>query len=264
MTAAQTRQPAHEAEESRRRAKEWAAKRVRAIALEVRLKTIREDGARRVAEIYRQARELRGLEEQISLTTHQSRWSTAKYTSKRDGTGIPLTLARRQHRIRVEGSNTVEAGLEASVAKWRAHVDALARELQATVAYDATAGTNAYAWYTSKRVETQPILSPESYAIALHELGHIAHACEKSHRRVPVPDDPLNKTVCVRCELNAWRFAMARALDWTRRMHDEMSVALPTYRKYATAGERADVDSFTSAVGFRRIQLQRLTGVQHA
>ena len=42
-------------------------------------------------------------------------------------------------------------------------------------------------------------------------------------------------------------------------MHDDMADALRTYRDYGSAEQQREIDVLCSPLGFRRIQLERLT-----
>jgi hypothetical protein len=137
--------------------------------------------------------------------------------------------------------------------RYRAHVSTLASRLGVRVLQEVVWGAdNAYA--SRKQITIEPIRSEWLYATALHELGHSANPCQPTHVRVPAED---KKTVCVRCEFNAWRWAQQNALDWTREAHENQVKALTTYRKYATPDEARELDGMNSDIGYRRALMSR-------
>ena len=65
-------------------------------------------------------------------------------------------------------------------------------------------------------------------------------------------------TVCVRCEIVAWRWVQMNVQpSWTLEMHEQLVDALQTYSQYATETERAEIQKMCSSIGFRRVQLER-------
>ena len=106
-------------------------------------------------------------------------------------------------------------------------------------------------------VELVPIRSAFTYSTALHEIGHVVHPCDKV-RHVRVPKTDKTGTVCVPCELEAWRFAIETARPrWTRVMHANLARALGTYGPYATDRERAAIERLSSSGEFRCIQVDQ-------
>jgi len=168
---------------------------------------------------------------------------------------IPVDVARLVHQIRVEQDGIVLSADQPFIARWRTHVEAEARQLGVTIEWEPRcAGLNAYAWPTLKRAEFAPITSAGLYATALHEIGHVARPCEKTHTRVKTETG----TLCVQGEIDAWRWAIDRAQPtWTRPMHDRLAQALPSYRQYGTPSEQREIDELASGIGFHQIQLRR-------
>ena len=87
------------------------------------------------------------------------------------------------------------------------------------------AHTNRY-----KIILREPVCSLETYAVGLHEMGHIVD-------RVDVGDDAdlLNIMLfgpserVLKSEMNAWRWAKNNALWWRKPMQDIMVWSLSTY-----------------------------------
>lgn len=79
------------------------------------------------------------------------------------------------------------------------------------------------AYRRKKRIAIRQVKSPVTYAIALHELGHVlGHQCG---RRIDK-------------ELQAWQWARANALVWVRRMEDAKRDALRSYVGWAERKQR--------------------------
>ncbi|MGE3513231.1 MAG: hypothetical protein AB7N65_30595, partial [Vicinamibacterales bacterium] len=169
----------------------WARDFVR--QLELRL--LREDGARRVANVTEKYRRLRRAEERLTTATLKLKQSLRRPTRTRSD-------FERFHALILDSHGIVLDADRPFLEQWRAHVDQLARQLGATIVWaPEAAGVNAYAWTSLRRIEIAPITSAGLYATALHELGHVARACSTAtHRRVAVEGG----SVCVQCELDAW------------------------------------------------------------
>ncbi len=191
---------------------------------------------------------LRRLGEQLSLTLKTSRLKRAMSSS------APLSVkdAASWQRIVVETSGIVEDSVR--VARWREHAETWGRQRGIALCWEATPTVNAYANTAAKWIESAPIVGEESYADFQHEKGHHERPCRPTHRRVTVSKD---RTCCPRCEIDAWMFAQQDALEWTRRMHDEMVTSIGTYVPYATSAERAEIHTLCSGLSFRRVQLQK-------
>jgi hypothetical protein len=174
----------------------------------------------------------------------------------RRGKPLPLDLAERWHRMRIEQAGIVLPAYADAVAQWRAHIVTLCEQLRVKVRWEpAAAGINAYAWAKRKEIEIPPVTGPGSYCVALHEIGHCRHPCD--HQRV---DDVLKESVCVRCELLAWSFASREAQPhWSREMHTRMTQAVTTYERYASHAERDEIRAMTSQLGFCQIRQERIT-----
>jgi hypothetical protein len=130
------------------------------------------------------------------------------------------------------------------VARGRAQVLAICREQGIRAEFCATPAINAYAFPTVNRVECAPIVTLESYASALHEVGHVLNQPPASAPRVRTTDG--RRSVCVDGELLAWRWAVLHALDWTREMQAWLGDCLNTYRRYATPDQAVQIDALSS------------------
>lgn len=83
-------------------------------------------------------------------------------------------------------------------------------------------GTSGRAFERTRMIRITPVKGVVSYAIALHELGHLIAdgASGRKHKR-------LDK------EMRAWQWARANGLVWTDRMDDTMQKCLQSYLRRA-------------------------------
>ena len=95
------------------------------------------------------------------------------------------------------------------------HISELAAEHDIEVEGHSSGGR---AYRRRRRVKIRPVKSPVTYAIALHELGHILG--RNSGRRIDK-------------EVQAWEWAKANALVWTKRMNDTKRDCLISYVRWA-------------------------------
>ena len=104
---------------------------------------------------------------------------------------------------------------------WADHVESLAREYRIVLDVRAT-GTRGRSFVQDRRIRISPVRGDVSYAVALHELGHLiaVGASGRKYRR-------LDK------ELRAWRWARAAALEWTPRMDRAMRESMRSYLECA-------------------------------
>ena len=113
----------------------------------------------------------------------------------------------------------------------------LARQFNVRVFIGATcfAGTS---WSGARAVDIPPLRSAASFAVGLHELGHIGTAKDAAQdRQIPHPAKP-HVVVCPLGEVKAWQWAIANCgTTWTRAMQSELQRCLSTYLKYATESE---------------------------
>jgi hypothetical protein len=86
------------------------------------------------------------------------------------------------------------------------------------------ARTRARAWRRSRKIRIQPICSRITYAVALHELGHVLG---------PQSGPRLNK------ETQAWQWAKNAALTWERPMESKMQRSLQSYLKWCQRRKNA-------------------------
>ena len=209
----------------------------------------------RIADFKRSVAKLQRLQEDTSYWWLKHDVESAR----RNGKTMSVALAQKWTLTQAEVHGVVFDAEAKWVPVWKQHADDLARQLGITVEWVPIVGNiNAYASQRTKRIECSPVRSAYSYATFLHEAGHCVHQCEATHTRVAVEEKALNKTVCVRCELNAWGWAYAAAKPrWTDHMHACLTGALPSYRRYGTASEQREIDWLASGLGFKQIQLER-------
>lgn len=135
------------------------------------------------------------------------------------------------------------------------HVTSLARQRRIEVHYGACSGAG------PGFVEIERIVDERTYAIALHELGHVVCPCDPSHPVVQLrplyrSGDAYTRTTtltdgrvlpgvvqCLVCELLAWQWAIDTAISagprrWTQAMQDAMVAGLDTHLRAGT--HRAD------------------------
>jgi hypothetical protein len=111
-----------------------------------------------------------------------------------------------------------------SVAEMAEHIARIAAQHGVTVASHSTGGR---AWRKTRRIAVRPVKSSKTYAIALHELGHVLG--RTGPRR-------LDK------EVFAWDWAFQHALIWDPVMEAERARCLGSYvvwaqRKQARTGK---------------------------
>jgi hypothetical protein len=138
----------------------------------------------------------------------------------------------------------------------RGDVDAMARIAAAIAAIHAItvdvrtrmpAGVGGLANWQRRAIVVPPIDSVESFAVFLHEAGHIlAGPCtdRTPHRR----DHAVREWHrCLACEVDAWERAMA-LVPFTRAMHGRLRQCLATYRR-TTIGPKAAVEALDAISG---------------
>jgi hypothetical protein len=238
----------------------WAADYRRKLDHKIELWKIREAAEAR----QRADAALRRREEQVSVQCYQaiskSEGSLARMHAASGGKyGRPRSVkaaARELRRIREDDPNLIDP----EARRYAAHVAKLAAQLGVTVVYVDSEGawTNTHAWTKLKRIEIPVVRTAWRYASGLHELGHCANPCQPSHRRVATGER--GKTVCVRCETSAWRWAQREALAWIADIHANMDAALASYATYGTAAEQREIAEMTSGLAFRQMQLHKLKG----
>ncbi len=74
------------------------------------------------------------------------------------------------------------------------------------------------AWRLLRKIKIRPIKSAVTYAIAMHELGHVLG--KQQGRRIDK-------------EVQAWEWAEAHALFWTKIMVENQRKCLRSYRAWA-------------------------------
>lgn len=113
---------------------------------------------------------------------------------------------------------------------------------------------------TRRFIEVPRMRSAAAIAVALHEIGHVAHPCVPAHgphpRRAPDPHR------CIPCELQAWRagWGWALAMDVFTQAHADamfaqQRIALGTYAVGGTAAEQDAIAAATSERTWLRLRL---------
>lgn len=75
-----------------------------------------------------------------------------------------------------------------------------------------------------RRIKIRPVKSAITYAIALHEIGHIL--------------GPRQSGTCLDREAGAWEWAQANAIEWTTTMNATMAKCLSSYLAKAARSPR--------------------------
>jgi hypothetical protein len=101
----------------------------------------------------------------------------------------------------------------------RQHIERLCQENEIRCWQDST-HPNAWSANAFREIHTPPIKGAVSYAVALHEIGHILGRYQHS-RHVFIREDW------------AWRWARVHALIWTPAMERHAQWALDWYRQRA-------------------------------
>lgn len=99
-------------------------------------------------------------------------------------------------------------------------------------------------------IECSAVTNEETYAIFLHELGHLIDPDgDSSQYRYVLKEGFVTgrkSQIAAGGEIGAWRFAVRTALQWTREMHQTMYESLASYRSYGTSDERFEMASLLS------------------
>jgi hypothetical protein len=140
-------------------------------------------------------------------------------------------------------------------ARFRAHVVELAMTHEFNVYESDLACRRGKGGALPFTVVVPTVKDAESYAITLHEIGHLQNPCAPSHQQTQIaaPEDYGTTTtvdgrvlpgkwICLTCELAAWRWARANAITWNAMMHRVRAHGLGSYRQWATAAERDEID----------------------
>lgn len=80
------------------------------------------------------------------------------------------------------------------------------------------------AFRKTRRIDIRPVKSAVTYAVALHEIGHILG---KNQKRP-----------CLERETGAWKWAKKTSLFWDGRMEEKMRLCLASYYRAACRRKR--------------------------
>lgn len=106
-----------------------------------------------------------------------------------------------------------------------AHVHALA-ELHAVEVELGATNARGRAWRHPRKIRIPPVVNARTYAIALHELGHVISPSQRGLR--------------VDREVDAWDWAKAHALEWSERMDSTRASCLTQYARWASRRQAND------------------------
>ena len=110
------------------------------------------------------------------------------------------------------------------VQKYKDHIETLCREQGVSRGNHSRGGR---AWRRKRHIDIREVKSAITYAVALHELGHIL--------------GPRQSGVRIEKELGAWEWAVDNALEWTPVMARKAVRSLESYlawaRRHKTARE---------------------------
>lgn len=115
------------------------------------------------------------------------------------------------------------------LAQLNAHAIALCEAHDVAVELQYDGGGAAH--YGTRSVSVPPVTNEDSYAVVLHELGHLLsiEADSRQHRHVISTREGMPSgggMVAPLGEAGAWRWAVAHAKTWTRAMHDHLANSL--------------------------------------
>ena len=116
-----------------------------------------------------------------------------------------------------------------------AHIVALALAHDIRLDWRTTGGC---AWPKLRRVSTAKPKSDITYAVALHELGHVLGV--QSGRKLD-------------CEIQAWQWAVANASYWSTSMTKKARKSLDSYIAWAERKQRRTHKTFITSAHRRRI-----------
>ncbi len=195
-----------------------------------------------VTAIQEEARKLRRQREALSISLEKARLHAARAQAILNGQRVPpaVTMAR----VRLE---TLEAGgdLDPLAYRYRKFCSDLFQRLRLDVSFAVQPGAKqGYAWAALRRIEIEEIHDIDAFLATLHEVAHITVRCEPP-RHHPT-NAGLDRKVCVRCELDAWRQAVewivaSGEFSFRREMHGVLSESLGTYTQFATPDERVEI-----------------------
>jgi len=94
------------------------------------------------------------------------------------------------------------------------HIDRLTKDNGITVK---ASTRNGRAWRRQKKIATPPVKSGTTYALALHEIGHILGKRQSGRR--------------LESEIGAWQWAIDNAETWSPAMTKKVSRCLNSYLK---------------------------------
>ena len=100
------------------------------------------------------------------------------------------------------------------IAEFTAHIESLCAANNITIEW----GGTGRAWKKSRKIRTPEIKSEITYAIALHEIGHILGKMQDGYR--------LEK------EVGAWLWAKDNAIIWNKPMIKTLKHRLTSYLKW--------------------------------
>ena len=106
--------------------------------------------------------------------------------------------------------------------KYAAHIDRICKIESISIESHSTGGR---AYRRSRRIKIRPVKTAITYAVALHEIGHILGPRQSGTR--------LDK------EVGAWEWAEKNAIEWTAAMAAKRAKSLQSYLKWAARSSQA-------------------------
>lgn len=85
-----------------------------------------------------------------------------------------------------------------------------------------------------RRIKIRPVKSAVTYAVGLHEIGHILGARQNS--------------TCLDREVGAWEWAREHAIEWTSAMNEKMQKCLQSYLRKAERSPRMRKPDVTHSI----------------
>ena len=102
------------------------------------------------------------------------------------------------------------------------HIESICLANEITVGNHTTGGR---AWRKSRHMNIRPVKSAITYAMALHEIGHIL--------------GPRQNGVRLEKELGAWEWAKENAFEWSDTMNKKCQTCLQSYIVWALRSKKA-------------------------
>ncbi len=106
----------------------------------------------------------------------------------------------------------------------QAHIEQIAAENDIAIVYKE--GCMARGWRKPRRIRIRPVRTANTYAVALHEIGHVLGRRQSQTR--------------LYAEIGAWEWAKDNARFWSNVMTNKMRRSLDSYIRWSKRSRRAN------------------------